>query len=291
MRRANSRSLRVSVVWKTVESSNGDRDFAQLDALFEMAAANGVRVLPALVGPAPDGLNDPPTNRRSRKAFARFAGALAKRYGRLGTVAQDLPVKTWQLLNEQNGRVYWGARPSPRAYGRLVKVAARKIRRADRGAEIALGGMFGTPSGSGSIASWTYLQKLYRVQGIKRAFDTVAVHPYSPSLRGITYQIRKLRAVMAQSGDRRAKLRVTELGWGSAKHGNLNEGRKGQARMLRKAFRLLESKRRAWKIRGVNWFSWRDDPSGACSFCPTAGLFTFDREAKPSWRAFKRIAR
>ncbi len=61
--------------------------------------------------------------------------------------------------------------------------------------------------------------------------------------------------------------------------------------MLTQAFRLFERKRRSWNVKGANWFAWEDNPGGACSFCPTAGLFTAGEDAKPSWRAFKKISK
>ncbi len=283
MGRGNVGTLRVRVDWASIEPTRGDRNWGRLDRIVDRAAASGLRVLPSLDGPAPSGLATPPTDRVSRRAFARFAGALAGRYGGR--------IRAYQIYNEQNGPTYWGARPNPRAYGKLLKAAAKKITRRDRRAEIVLGGMFGTPSGSGAITSWSYLRKLYRVNGVRGAFDTVAIHPYSPTLRGISYQIRKVRNVIAARSDGGAKLRITELGWGSARHGNLNAGRRGQARMLKKAFRLFERERRAWNIRGVNWFSWRDNPEGACSFCQSSGLLKANRDPKLSWSAFKQVAR
>jgi hypothetical protein len=287
MDRGKVGTLRVRVGWRSVQpranSPTGDWNWAALDGIIDDAAAAGVRVLPSLTGPSPRGAKTPPTNGRSRKGFARFAGALADRYGgRVGA---------YQIYNEQNGPAFWGARPNPRKYGKLLKAAARRITQSDRRAEIVLGGMFGTPSGPGAINSWNYLKRLYNVRRIKGAFDTIAIHPYSPNLRGIRYQVRKIRRAARAHGDSRAKLRITELGWGSARRGNLNVGRKGQARMLKKSFRLFERNRRAWNVKGVNWFSWQDDRSGTCSFCRSSGLFTQARRAKPSWTAFKRVAR
>lgn len=288
-------TLRQRVSWARIQPvAGGPYSFEWLDGVVGQAAQNGVRVLPSLETPRPGGSQNPPTGKRARAQFASFAAALADRYGRGGDFwlghPSPLPIVSWQILNEQNGPAYWNARPNPRAYGRIVKAVSRRIRAEDSRAEIVLGGMFGTPSGRGAIDAWNYLKRLYRVPGIKAAFKTVAIHPYSPNLRGISYQAKKVRNVM-KTRDRGAKLRVTEFGWGSARRGHpQNVGRKGQARMLRKSIRLFERKRRAWKVVGVNWFAWQDGPAG-CGFCSSAGLFTRDRTAKPSWRAFKQVAR
>jgi hypothetical protein len=170
-------------------------------------------------------------------------------------------------------------------------VTARAIRRVNPDAEIVLGGMFATPSGKGKMTSWQYLRRLYRVKGIKRVFNTVAVHPYAPGLKGLRRQISRLRQVMRRNGHRRAGLRITEYGWGSAtgRH-RLLKGPRGQARMLRRSFRIFKNGRKRWRLRGVHWFSWQDGDV-ACRFCASSGLVTQERQRKPSFRAFRTVAR
>ena len=295
----NAGTVRIRISWKAIQPALGTEpetwNWTGLDEVMGAAAENGVRVLASLDGPSPPGAADPPVSSSARLAFAEFAGAVTDRYGRGGyfweTATSVLPIITYQVFNEQNGPAYWGARPNPRKYAKLLKVASQEIGSQDGRAEIVLGGMFGTPSGRGAIDSWKFLNRMYEVNGLKRQFDTVAIHPYAENLRGIELQAKKIRDVMRANRDRRAKLRITEFGWGSAKHGHLNKGRKGQARMLKKAFGLFEDRKRAWKIKGANWFSFQDDPTGACSFCRTSGLFEADRDPKPAWGAFKRVAR
>ncbi len=290
-------SLRVPVTWGQIQPTlGGERNWRGLDSVVGQAAANGVQVLPTLHGPGPAGTQNPPTDPSSRAAMADFARALAARYGRGGdfwaTQASDVPMTAFQIYNEQNGPAYWEGRPSPRAYGRMVKAAAAAIRAEDSGAEIVLGGMFGTPRGEGALTSAAYLSKLYRVPQIKQAFSTVAVHPYAPDLRGIKKQISGLRKVMKQNRDRGAKLRITEVGWGSGSAGSsdFNKGAEGQAQMLTELFGMLERKQTRWNIAGVNWYAWQDNSSGACSFCPTSGLFTEAGAPKPAWYAFVNVA-
>jgi Beta-galactosidase len=286
-------TLRLRVPWARLEPQPGQLEWTWLDRIVARAGAEGVRVLPALHGPGPAGIATPPTRPRARRAFAELAGAVAERYGPNGTVpGGGRPIAGLQIWNEQNGRTYWGAKPNPRKYAKLVKAAARRIRQADRRVEVILGGMFGTPSGRGAIRSWGYLKRLYAVRGVKRSFDTVAVHPYSPDLFGVKFQVRAIRKVMRNKGDGSARIRITEFGWGSKGGSNpLNKGRRGQARMLRKAFRLFERRRGGWRLSGANWFAWKNSPRGGCAFCPSAGLFTREGGPKPSWNAFKRVAR
>lgn len=304
MRRGGVGTLRFQISWQAAEPSPGSYQWDRTDQMIGNAAARGIRALP-YVYEAPGHVRTPPTRASDRKALRRFMRSLAGRYGPGGAYwrgpyrsqhpgNKPRPVRSWQIWNEQNGRAFWRGNPNPRAYGRLVKMAARGVRSQNKRAEIVLGGMFGTPSGKGSMFSWRYLKRLYRVKGIKRFFNTVAVHPYSPNMRGIRIQMRRIRKVMRRNGSGGKGTRVTEIGWGSARGGHsLLKGPKGQARMLRKSFRLLTRRRGAWNIRGLNWFSWQDGSSG-CAFCPSSGLFSGpagDRSPKRSWRAYRRIAR
>ena len=288
-------SVRVRVGWETVEPRVGQRTWRRWDAFVGRASTYGVRVLPVLVGPGPRGVSNPPVDRRSRKLFAKFAGAFAGRYGRGGSFwagrARDVPITAYQIANEQNGLAYWDGRPNPRAYAKLVKAVAGKVERADRRAEIVLGGMYGMPQGNGALTSWAYLKKLYKVRGIERSFDTVAIHPYAETLAGIKRQIKKARSAMRRARDGRAKLRITEIGFGSGASGGFEKGAQGQADMLTKLYRSLERRRREWKLKAVNWFSWQDNPTAGCSFCSTSGLFSASGVPKPSWFAFVEVSR
>jgi hypothetical protein len=308
MRNGGVGSVRFLLMWKNVERSPGSYNWDGPDGIIGNTARRGIRALPFVFGP-PSHVRTPPTRKRDRRAFRRFMSALAERYGpggvfwrgtyqrRFGPGATPLPVRSWQLFNEQNGHHFWGGRPSPRAYGRLVKMGANGVRSQHRGAEIVLGGMFFSPGGRVSMNSPRYLQRLYRVKGIKRAFNTVAVHPYAGQLRGIRKQMRRIRSVMRRNNHRRAGIRVTELGWGSSKGKHrLNKGPKGQRRMLRRSFRLLtrhRNRRTGWNVRGIHWFSWQDGERN-CPFCRSAGLFRGppnDRTPKPSWGAFRQFTR
>jgi hypothetical protein len=283
--------LRVRVPWDRIQPmKGGPLDTAWLDAIVQDAAAEGVRVMLTLSGPGPARSLSPPTTGAARSAYASVARRLAERYGRGGTLGQNPPVTTYQIYNEQNG-FYWGARPNPGKYAKLVKAAAKQIKRADRRAEIVLGGMFGTPSSGDAITSWQFLGQIYETRGIKRSFNTVAIHPYAPGRRGIAKQITKVRKVLKRNHDKRTGLRITEIGYGSAGGGHpLNKGLQGQASALRSSVRLLERNKGRYKIRGFNWFSWQDNPGGGCPFCPSSGLLRADGTAKPSFTAFSQVA-
>jgi hypothetical protein len=108
----------------------------------------------------------------------------------------------------------------------------------------------------------------------------------------VAQEIRFVRQVMEESGDGDKPLLLTEIGVASSgRYPNaFDKGPRGQASFLRRAFRLAISKRRAWHLAGVDWFTWQDgsvaDPH--CVFCEFGGLFDATGSPKPSWEAFRR---
>ncbi len=293
-------SLRVAVYWPAVEPARGELDFSALDAVVTGAAARGIEVLPFVYG-SPGWLTADPAESPLRAAgggaaWSSFLAALVDRYGPRGSVWRDagrrLPIRAWQIWNEPNFPLFWRPRPSAPGYARLLKRSAATLRALDPGATVIAAGV--APVEDGPLP-WRYLASLYRVPGVRRAFDVAALHPYSSSLAGVEYEIRRTRRVMARAGDGRTRLLIGELGVASAAEvpTAFDLGRTGQARYVERALRLLLERRRAWRLAGVDWFSWQDAPAWerSCSFCQYSGLVDVGGQPKPSWSAFKRFVK
>jgi hypothetical protein len=291
-------TLRIPIAWSRVEPRAGELDFSGLDAIVSAAAAAGVRVSPFVYG-TPAWLERdparPPLSARAQASWAHFLGALVRRYGRGGDLwagaARTLPVRDWQIWNEPNFLLFWRPRPSPADYARLLRVSARAIHGVDRRARIVAAGLAPV---EGGMLPWTFLRKLYSVPGVRGSFDVAAVHPYSSTLAGVTYQVRKARQVMSAAGDSRKPLLVSELGVASASPlpTGFDWGLRGQATFLRRAYRTLLGARGRWHIAGVDWYAWRDmsGPDPHCVFCEHAGLLDSTGRPKPAWRAFTQVA-
>jgi hypothetical protein len=317
MRQGGVGSLRFLIYWPDVQPVGPTSyDWSDVDAIVAGSAAAGIPMLPFFYGTPgwaadctgiPEGFcdrADPLRTPAGRAGWPALLAATVDRYGPNGTFWTDptdafapptLPIRDWQIWNESNSTTFWRPTPSAKRYAALVKLSRGVIRGRDRGARIHLAGLFGTPP-KPSPSLWTFLDRLYRVKGMKAAFDTVAVHPYSPGTKGIIYQLRRAREVMEKHRDGKTKLMLTEIGWGSgspggsAGEGRLQKGASGQATLLRSSFKQLAEQRKTYKIGRVYWFTWRDTPGGACYLCETAGLFSLSGEAKPSWTAFARAA-
>ena len=308
---ANVGTYRFQLSWRDVQpDQGGSYHWSSVDQQVTNAALNGIELLPFVYGtPSWAGASPihPPSTGDAKQAWAQFLAAAAARYGPGGEFWQSFsqlhpgvsprPIEAWQILNEQNSPTYFQPKPSPKKYAKLVVLADDAIQDVDPGADIVLGGMFGTPSPKKAISSWSFLKRLYKVKGVKRHFDAVALHPYSPNLAGIKAQIELAREKLKKAGDRRVPILITELGWGSAgtQGFNLIKTPAGQKKLLRKSFNLLLHRRGKWKIKRLLWFAWRDpgtpsDSAGAvCSWCASAGLLDRDGDAKPSFDQYRKF--
>lgn len=290
-------TLRLPIVWAQIEPRPGEYEFGGLDQTVLAAAERGVRVLPFVYATpgwiSSDPMHPPLGTAGARRAWSSFLRVLVGRYGPQGSVwrgaARREPIRSWQIWNEPNFRIFWHPHTSPVGYARLLDLSATAIREADRRARIVLAGV--APVGAGPLP-WVFLRRLYRVPGARADFDAVAVHPYSATVQGTAEQVRAARQVMAAAGDARKPLLVSELGvasWGDAPSAFV-KGRRGQEQFLHRAFARLVEKRREWHLAGIDWFAWQDqsavDPK--CAFCQGAGLFDLEGRPKPAWWAFRR---
>jgi hypothetical protein len=282
-------------------------DFRQLDRMVTGTAKRRIRVLPVIVrAPAwaakyPGAQSSPPSN---RAAYARFAKALVLRYGPRGSFWREhpgikpLPIRRWQLWNEPNLRYFWTDQPFTVGYVPLLRSAHSAIKRADPGAKVILGGIFGFAE--------KYLAQIYRAGG-RRYFDGVAIHPFTRRPRGIITILRRVRRVMRTYGDRRKALQITEFTWPSAKGKTSRvfgweQTERGQAARIRETFSLLLRYRRSLRLTGVYYYTWltrdriveQDRVLGTADSFRWAGLRRLQRDgsivSKPALRTFRRTA-
>lgn len=308
-------SVRWPVNWATVQpTAKGGYDWSSVDPAIEVAARRGLKFLPFLYGTPRWIANKPTTlpvdNGRARQAWLAFVDAAVKRYGPGGefwnehapgqaavnyvpAISRPTPIRTWQVWNEANF-FYFAYPVSPSRYARLLKLTYKEIKADDPLAKVVLTGLFGDPDEGGKrgMDATKFLDALYRVPGIKRYFDAVALHPYAFHVDDLEELTEELRELVLENHDPGVALYITEMGWGSQNDPNVvafEQGIQGQARELRKAYGYLIANRHRLNLKGTYWYSWKDNPEYvACSFCDSVGLFKAGKGFKPksAWRAF-----
>jgi hypothetical protein len=202
-----------------------------------------------------------------------------------------VPVREWQVWNEANF-FYFAFPASASRYARLLRLTSPVIRRADPGARILLSGLFGDPTAKppNALPAVSFLQRLYRVPGIRAHFDGVALHPYADGAARLEELTEEIRRLILENRNPRARLYITEMGWGSQNNPNIvsfERGVRGQVREMRLAYRYLIANRGRLNLKATYWFTWKDLPD-VCNFCDSTGFFRQgDRlKPKPAWHAF-----
>jgi polysaccharide biosynthesis protein PslG len=272
--------------------------YAVFDRLVGDAARHGLSVLPIVtLSPAwaarhPGKLASPPAGTTN---YSNFARALVRRYGPRGSYWAEnpavprRPIRRWQLWNEPNLRTGWSDSGYAKGYVKLLRAGRAAVRAEDPGARIVLAGL--------ANRSWRALDAIYRQRGARRLFDTVAIHPYTATPRGVIKILELARRTMRRHGDRRKALSVTEWSFpsskGKAKGFGFETTRSGQARRVRDTLTLFARNRRRLRIASTYYYTWitQDSPSNA-SF-DYAGLRTLDPgpKSKPALASFRRVAR
>jgi hypothetical protein len=299
MREAGVSNVRLPLNWLAIQPQSpldAAADWSGFDHEVGLAAEAGIRIMP-FVGASPEWAAPQPIDLPVNSAWQRwgwssFLREAVSRYGPSGTFWEEnpelpfLPVRRWEIWNEEN-IVSFAERPDPVAFAKLIRISGRILHRADPGAQVILGGLFGRPlQVPPNVASGDFLSRFYRARPVKRFFDGVALHPYVARARAMGAQIANLRRIMRVHGDASTPLYITELGWGSSSGPTRWErGLWGQAYQLSRAFAMLSAKRLQWHIGGAWWFTWTDE-GGSCQFCHSAGLLTAKRSAKPAWYRF-----
>lgn len=312
MRAGGLESLRLPIAWSVVQPTRkGPYDWSTIDPTIETATRGGLEVLPFLAGTPPwlGKLTTLPVhNGRQRAAWTAFVKAAVQRYGPGGefwrehrtegvnyepATTSPKPVRTWQIWNEVNF-FYFAYPVSVPDYAKLLKITSRAIKSVQPGAKILLSGLFGKPNAKGAkgMPASVFLERLYRVPGIKSRFDAVALHPYAIDTEELEGMVEAVHGVTSENRDRPG-LYVTEMGWGSQNNFAevaFEQGVRGQVRELRGAYGYLLENQRRLNLKQVYWFSWKDTAM-LCNFCDSVGFFREgDRfKPKPSWHAFVKI--
>jgi Glycosyl hydrolase catalytic core len=307
------RTFRLSIFWRITEPAPGAFNWSRTDAKVAALARNRITPAPLIWGSPQWATGSgnpgvPPLKGNALRAWKSFLKAAVKRYKKGGEFWRDhpdlpkKPVKTWQIWNEPNLAKYFGNKRNPKkpvphtakAYGKFVKASDKAIHKADKHSQVILAGLSNNAKKK-KLAPDRFIKTLLKIKGIEKHFKAAALHPYAPSTKKYSQRISEFRRALKKGGAKKKKIWLTEVGWGSKNNRQgLNKGLSGQAKILKKSFKLTLNHRKKWKIDRLYWFEWRDPPRGApkgCSFCSSAGLLRANRSKKPSYRKFKHFTK
>ncbi len=296
--------LRVTFHWNVIELAPNNFDFALYDTYVLDAAKHNITFLPVLfnapkllleeasgVRVLPSSLATTPTWPAGRACWLT-ATAPTARSGRANPAVTPRPITAWQIWNEPNLKLYWPPKSNARQY--LEHAPHRRAppsKAKDPNAEIVTAGMPDSRLSS-AIRLAPYLKSLYKGGGTS-AFDTLAINSYAVSPKFLGKLMNTTRKLANRIGGRSDKLWITEVGWcdkGYKPGHRFCVGTKRQAKYTGGALTVMKRNRRAWKLRGFVWFSWRDGrPYTSRDFWGNhTGLLTIRGRKKPAFNAFAR---
>ena len=271
MASSGAETVRTAFYWPSAQRDGSvPPDLAHLDGIVLQAAERGMPVLPIVTGTPgwaasrPGDETSPP---RKPSLYADFLKALVARYGPRGSLWAEQPglprmaIRDWQIWNEPNLTRYWTTQPFAKPYVALLRASRRALRAADPGSRTILAGL---PN-----ESWIALRKVYKAGG-RRAFDAVALHPYTGRPSNVIRLIEFARREMRRARDARRPIWLTELSWPAAKGKTAGAPgfvttERGQASRLKLALKLLAKARKRLRIERVVWYTWlsRDESGSA----------------------------
>jgi len=307
---------RFSLNWSRVQPrADGEYDWVSIDHFVLLATRYGIDPVPQLIGSpsyaAWDEFRPPLDSYRAQRRWQQFVRAAVRRYGTTGPGSfwdgvhnclpdsfcdPDLPirpVRTWQVWNEPNMKLFWKPLPNVSQYAQLLRLSEQAIHGVDPGARILTGGL--TPGGGRyGPAGTEFLRNLYAAApDASRLLDGVAIHPYHPKPAEVVGEVEAIREVMNAQGDPGGGIWITEFGWatGGPPDSELVVSPAEQADRIGEVMVTLSQRRARYGLRAMMAYTdhdFRDE--SACLWCPYAGLMTSDGTPKPAWLRFSSIA-
>lgn len=275
--------------------------WAYSDLYVQQTALAGIDLLPMVYGAPPwvsDKLKQTVYKGEAKRAWRDLLVALVQRYGPGGSFWAEnpltpyRPIRIWQIWNEPNSITWWGPRPKPAEYAKVLVRSAAAIHSVDPDAQIMTAGIVARPTNRHAIAGTKYLQGLFGDRSVRRAADIVAYHPFSESVNGIKRQLKAARRTLNRRHAKSTPIWVTEIGWGSkgAKNQSLIKSPSAQNRALRDLMEMAIGEQRKLGIERLLWYQWRDTPSELCKWCETSGMLDINAQPKSLLDTFAAIA-
>jgi hypothetical protein len=298
--------LREAWYWAGIETSPGEYHLDPQDAYVASAARRNMSVLPALLW-APDFRSTAPASGRKRGFYpprnptdmGDFAAVLAKRYGPNGNFWHAhpelpyMPITSWQVWNEPNLPVYWADGPNPAAYAQLLRAVADRIHGVDPQADIVTAGL-PYSADRRTMSPEKFLRGMYAAGG-RGSFTTLAVHPYSDTVKRMVVALARMRRVLVRNEDEAVPIWVTEVGWATGGPRSVfTVSLRRQAQLIAQSVRTLSHQRKRLGLKGLVIYNIRDSKptSGDHDFWAFhSGLFTLKGKAKPVVKSLRSAAR
>ena len=305
--RTGARMLRTGLRWDFVQPRPGVWDWGPYDRLFALEAERRLEILPVLnvtpawAGPAWNALPADPG------AYARFAAAVARRYGPDGQFWREHPKLDGRLAagwldvwNEPYLNAYSDNDVNPAQYAQLVEAVGIAVHRANPAERLLMEAntYYETPAGA---LSEDWIDQLYQaVPSLNEYFDAASVHPYCADptvpVSQTEYSCQRVQVIhdeLAANGAGSKPLWATEFGWSTCGEGGTYPGcvsYQDQAMYLQQMLSYLAAQP---YIGALFPYSYANLSVPSVGLVDTYGLMDWGNHPKPAyavWLAFTRRA-
>jgi hypothetical protein len=196
------------------------------------------------------------------------------------------------VWDDPNLPTSWHGGPDPAGYARFLKSTAAVIKAADPRAKVVLGELADGRSGRRPAS---FLRGLYRIKGVKRSFDVVALQPRSIGPKGVARLLRGVRKAMKKGHDSRTPVWITRIGFptgSTAQMSSVAPVPHRRAERLRRLYAYLVRRHVSYRLGMISWISLRDRrryPRERTAKRSYTGLVSRIGTPKPAWSALLRI--
>lgn len=211
-RQGGANTVRDGVVWSQVQPTRHHHyNFAYSDHVYHQVLDDGMRPLMVITGapcwahPSVSCKKDFPSVRPDHRFLGKwrqFVTAVAARYPK---------ARGFEIWNEPNLKGFWGHRPAPGAYVRLLHAAYRGVKRAHSPVPVVFGGL-------AVVTGWDRYLRLAYEHGAAAYSDVLGVHiyPFGEPVVGWVMSYAMQVDALRRQYDPTAPLWVTETGVSTA---------------------------------------------------------------------------
>jgi polysaccharide biosynthesis protein PslG len=275
--------VRMDFLWEDIEPAPGKFDFTKYDMIVDIVRKKGISILGILhYNPSWD--QGPWNKAPNIKLYTKYACATVEHF-------KDR-VKYWEIWNEPDEPEYWMPQDDMKTYTALLRKVYCAIKEIDPTCKVLMGGISNKIQYS--------LKRMYE-NGAKDYFDIVNIHPFGnpleeDAIEKIYYMHKVVRDVMEKYGDSEKRIWFTEIGCPGVEVPKkrlgwwFGEGPDEQVQA--KWVDLIYSNCLKWQgVEKVFWAFFRDTDCHFKSAVDYFGLIRNDFSEKPSYKAYKDIAK
>jgi hypothetical protein len=300
LRKAGVTAVRIRIRWADIERTRGKYDWNATDRFIRYLANTGVTLIAVVEGTptwaqrrwpeiqkllgmmdatrlAPDPAFYSDLGRFALRCASRYQGKIT--YWEFWSEPDDRGML--QVIKDSSGKpeaIRIGV--DPKTYTELLAIFTRHLKRVDRLARVAVGGL--------RRQDTEFLAGIYANNG-RPYFDAVALLLSHKSTPLPFDWVHRCHDFMEKNGDGSKSIWITEWGWAVAPHQPDGISALHQARLVRESLNGMRE-RPFIELACYHAFNdWRRDEGSPGTLVAT-GLTTYDLRARPAFLAFREIA-